>query len=207
MRPAKHSSDRFDYTINLQQFNLVRILSTTGYLAVSYLHGRHAGSQLAAATFPLTQGQSPITDWWLSVKSAMYRRVSPRIASHRFNILTNLDNCFHLQLKCRCMRRTRLPMGAGWEWQWRGKAVKISHQLKLKLFLDDGQGRGRQWHWQWQLCSSSNNCNGKGTGKGTHLSAVHASISRLPSFLLFCVLCQIKKEIKMNIFLGLWVRK
>lgn len=131
----------------------------------------------------------------------MYRRVSPRIASHRFNILTNLDNCFHLQLKCRCMRRTRLPMGTGWEWHWRGKAVKISHQLKLKLLLDDGQGRGRQW----QLCSSSssdNNCNGEGNGngKGTHLSAVHASISRLPSFLLFCVLCQIKKEIKMNIF-------
>lgn len=68
----------------------------------------------------------------------------------------------------------------------RGKAVKISHQLKLKLFLDDGQGGV--------------------TGSGTHLSAVHASISRLPSFLLFCVLCQIKKEIKMNIFF-LWLER
>lgn len=69
------------------------------------------------------------------------------------------------------------------------KAVKISHQLKLKLFLAVGQGGG------------SGRC-GRQQRDALICSACF-DITFACIFRFLCPLCQIKKEIKMNIFSGL----
>lgn len=103
-----------------------------------------------------------------------------------FNILTNLDNCFHLQLKCRCIR-------CGWA---RWLRCSNCNQLKLKLFLDV------QWAWQSsaQLGRTYLHCTPHDITFARSGSATRLPPLVLPLILFYIFfLRQIKKDIK---FLG-----